>query len=340
MPAKEGSVNENQVFWGFHILAGGDSLVKKGYVAVGWPEMGDLAKIGPTRDSFKARVREVYGEKLHIANSTGQLFRFVHEMKPNDVIIYRSKIDRNIHIGRVKGPYRFLPALDAEYCNVREVEWIKTVAATLFSQGALYELGSALTLFQVRNYAAEFQAALSEEKALPAVEEDESVGIVADQVQLTTEDFILKELDRQLKGHPFQGFVATLLNAIGYRTEVFAKGTDDGIDILAHKDELRLEPPIIKIQAKSGSGGIGGPDVKALFGNLGTGEFGLFITLGTFSPQARSFAKTKPNLRLIDGSEFVTLVLGHYEELDPRYKAMIPLKRVYIPQPPEEAGNK
>jgi restriction system protein len=332
-------MDENHVFWGFHILAGGDSLVKQGYVALGWPEMGDLQKIAPTREAFKAKLRETYGDKLHVANSAGQLFRFVHEMKAGDTILYRSKVDRQIHLGKVLGPYEYKPTLNTEYCNVRTVEWIKAVPATLFSQGALYELGSALTLFQVKNYAAEFQAALAGEPVTPAAEEDESVGIGADQVQLTTEDFILKQLDRQLKGHPFQGFVANLLNTMGYRTQVFPKGADEGIDILAHKDELKLEPPIIKVQVKSGSGSIGGPDVKALFGNLGTSEFGLFITLGTFSPQAWGFAKTKPNLRLIDGTGFVELVLEHYENLDPRYKTMVPLQRIYIPQPQEETGQ-
>ncbi len=31
------------------------------------------------------------------------------------------------------------------------------------------------------------------------------------------------------------------------------------------------------------------------------------------------------------------LILGHYEALDSRYKAVIPLKRVYVPEPIEEA---
>ena len=307
--------------------------MKQGYVALGWPEMGDLKAIGPTRDAFKAKVKQVYGDKSHITNSAGQLFRFVHEMKAGDYVIYRSKVDRQIYIGKVNGEYEHNTILSAEYCNVRPVEWIKTVPATRFSQGALYELGSALTLFQVKNYAAEYLAVLSGEPALPASEEDETVGAVAEEVQLTTQDFILKELDRHLKGYPFQDFVANLLRTMGYRTVVLPPGTDEGIDIIAHRDELKLEPPIIKVQVKSGAGSVGGPDVKALFGNLGPGEFGLLITLGTFSFQAKSFGKQKPNLRLVDGGEFVEFVLEHYDQLDPRYKTMIPLKRVYIPQP-------
>jgi restriction system protein len=57
----------------------------------------------------------------------------------------------------------------------------------------------------------------------------------------------------------------------------------------------------------------------------------VFVTLGYFTPQAKS--KVKPHLRLIDGEELVDLVLDHYDELEPRYKSLIPLKQVYVPQP-------
>jgi restriction system protein len=85
---------------------------------------------------------------------------------------------------------------------------------------------------------------------------------------------------------------------------------------------------------------VGGPDVRALFGNLGSGEYGLLVALGSFSAQAKDFAKRKPNLRLVDGAELVDLVLEHYEALDPRFKASIPLKRVYVPQPADKSQEK
>jgi len=45
------------------------------------------------------------------------------------------------------------------------------------------------------------------------------------------------------------------------------------------------------------------------------------------------------NVRLLDGDALLDLVMEHYEELDARYRAEIPLKRVYIPEPAEEAGE-
>jgi len=135
-----------------------------------------------------------------------------------------------------------------------------------------------------------------------------------------------------MKGHPFAHFVAHLLGAMGYRTKVSEEGPDSGIDILAHKDELGFEPPIIKVQVKSSEGSVGDAVVSALYGNVSQGEFGLLVTLGTFTNQARNFARSKSNLRLIDGVELVNLVLQHYEQFDSRYKGLLPLRKVYIPE--------
>jgi len=61
----------------------------------------------------------------------------------------------------------------------------------------------------------------------------------------------------------------------------------------------------------------------------------MVATLGTFTAQAISFARNKSNLRLIDRDALVDLVLKHYEQFDSRYKALLPLKRLYVPEPIE-----
>jgi restriction system protein len=82
----------------------------------------------------------------------------------------------------------------------------------------------------------------------------------------------------------------------------------------------------------------GDPVVAALYGKVDPKEFGLFVTLGTYSNPARQFARGKANLRLIDGDELVGLILTHYEQFDSRYKGVLPLKRVYVPDP-DESGE-
>lgn len=39
----------------------------------------------------------------------------------------------------------------------------------------------------------------------------------------------------------------------------------------------------------------------------------------------------------MDGQEFVNIILKNYEKLDSKYKAIIPLKNVYIPTQIENA---
>jgi restriction system protein len=324
--------------WGIHAGKTGDAdslFLNKNCVAIGWVQMGDLAALKPDREAFKAKVVEVYPDAKPgaIPNNAGQLFRFVHEMKVGDLVAYPSKRDRQIHLGRVEGNYRHDPTTEPGYPNVRTVKWLRSVPRTRFSQGALYEIGSAMSLFLVKNYADEFRATL--EGKIPAVaivDQDESVAAVAEDIEETTRDFVLKRLAQELKGHPFADFVAHLLNTMGYRTRVSREGPDGGIDIVAHKDELGFEPPIIKVQVKSSEGSIGDPAVSALYGKVGPNEFGLLVSLATFTNPAISFARSKSNLRLIDGDELVQLIFQHYEQFDARYKGLLPLRRVYVPE--------
>lgn len=324
-----------QIIWGLHAkhLDAADTLRKKKVVAIGWHQIGDLAQITPSREAFKARYVASYPETKEgaVPVHAGILFRFVHELKQGDIVIYPSKFDRLVNIGRISGPYRFDPSVDQAHPHCRPVEWLKSVPRTQFSQGALYEIGSALTLFQVKNFAEEFLAVLGGDAPSIEVDEDDTVSEIVEDIEETTQDFILKTLSQELKGHPFAYFVAHVLNAMGYRTRVSPEGPDGGIDIIAHRDELGFEPPIIKVQVKSSEEAISAPDVQALYGTVGATEFGLLVTLGRFKAPAKAFARSKSNLRLIDGEEFIQLVLAHYGEFEPRYKAVLPLKRVYIP---------
>lgn len=324
--------------WGIHGGKTGDAdtlFLKKNYVGLGWQEIGDLSKIAPDREAFKLAVAKSYPDAKPGAmpNNAGQLYRFVHEMKVGDLIAYPSKRDRQIHLGQIEGNYKYDTEIEPRYPHIREVKWLREVPRTHFSQGALYEIGSAMSFFLVKNFVDEFRAALEGKAtvAAPAIQDD-SVAAVAEDIEETTRDFVVKRLAQELKGHPFAEFVAHLLNTMGYRTRVSEEGPDGGIDIVAHKDELGFEPPIIKVQVKSSEGSIGDPIVSALYGKVGTGEFGLLVSLGTFTSAAINFAKSKSNLRLIDGDDLVKLIFQHYDQFDSRYKGLLPLRRVYVPE--------
>lgn len=326
--------------WGIHAGQTGDAdtlFSTRNVVALGWSKIGDLTGLPADREPFKRRMAEAFPQMKEgaVPVNASQLFRFIHEAAVGDVVAYPRKRDRQICLGRIAGPYQYRPDPEPAYPHHRSVQWVREVPRSQFSQGALYEIGSAMSFFQIKNFAAEFIAAMEGTIVSPGAGEDET-GPDADEIQEYTRDFVLKRLAQELKGHPLADLVAQLLEKMGYRTRVSPPGPDRGVDILAHRDELGFEPPIIKVQVKSGEGTVGDPEVSALYGKVSGSEFGLLVALGSYSAQARAFAAGKTNLRLIDGAELVDLLLLHYEDLDSRYKGLLPLRQVYVPERIEE----
>lgn len=328
--------SEEVRIWGIHTRD--DALfLRDGVIAIGWREMGDLRKVGVDRGAFKERYAEAYpsAKKGNVSISAGILFRFACEAQSGDYIVFPSKSDRKINIGVIDGGYTYEPSAP-EYAHRRKVRWLKHLPRTSFSQGALYEIGSAMSFFAVKNYADEYLAALdSGFKRAVATDgsEDESVGATAEDIVESTRDFVLKELSRKLKGYDLELFVADLLGAMGYRTRVSPHGGDSGIDIVAYKDEL---PPRILVQVKSGDGAIREATIQSLKGAMREGDYGLFVTLSDYTKNAQRYLDSTPIIRGINGTELADLILKYYKDLSDRYARMIPLKMVYIPVPPEQ----
>ena len=318
--------------WGIHTLD--DNLfLKEDVIAIGWKEIGNLRDVPATREDIKSKYLQVFpdAKKGSVPTSVGMLYRFCYEVQLGDYVVYPSKQDRMINIGEVTGEYVYKPE-QHEYVHQRSVRWVKHLPRTAFSQGALYEIGSAMSFFSVKNYADEFLAALEKgfKKTGLASDDDETVGATAVEIQESTRDFILKELSRNFKGYALEEFVADLLKAMGYRTTISPQGGDSGIDITAYKDEL---PPRILVQVKSQDGDIKETTIQSLKGAMREGDYGLFITLSNYTKNAQKYLESTPIIRGINGSELVDLILKYYGDLDEKYKQIMPLKMVYIPVP-------
>ena len=327
--------NEEKKIWGIHTQD--DNLFLKGNViAIGWKEMGDLRLIDANRDAFKDKYIQTYPDvkRGSIATAAGMLYRFCYEVQVGDYVVFPSKSNREVNIGEVDSDYIYDPS-QPEYVQTRKVKWLKHLPRMSFSQGALYEIGSAMSFFAVKNYADEYLAALDKsfKKATAANDEDITVGATAEGIIENTKDFILKELSRQLKGYDLEQFVADLLRAMGYRTTVSPQGGDSGIDITAYKDEL---PPRILVQVKSQDSDIREATIQSLKGAMREGDYGLFVTLSNYTKNAQKYLDSTPIIRGINGTELVDLVLKYYEDLSEKYRKIIPLKMVYIPVPKEE----
>lgn len=313
--------------------------LKENFIAIGWDEMGDMSGL-KTRNEFRKAYKKAFPDATPGQLRTyGQPYRFVHEMKIGDPVVYPIKPTREIAIGKIIGEYEYKTddeELRLQYPNYRKVEWIRTVPRTAFSQAALYSFGAFSTVSTSDDYLEEVVNLIKHKKDIEEKEIEEQIDEAGEEEEnlfdtavLQTEDYLLKQWIRT--GHEFEHVVAAVLEAIGYTTKVTQASGDHGIDIIAHPDRLGLKRPYVKVQVKSGISSISGPVVSQLKGSLQTGEQGMVVSLGNFTKDALSIARNTSDLVLIDGQEFVRLFLDYYDRLDARWQSRFPLKRVYVP---------
>ena len=333
--------------WGIHNDTLGAELVQEGFISIGWEEMPDLLTVPGGRDGLKELVRRTYPQLKPGAVPVwaGTLHRFASELQVGDLVVAPYKPDSTLNFGVVEGDYEYHPDV-AKHPHRRRVRWQRTgVARGLFPQTALHEIGSAVTLFQVKRHDQVFRSFLTTESeesfvaetTLPPppasddeVEADAESEINADRIEQHTRDFIVKSLLTELSHEEFEHFTADLLRTLGYQARVTSFSADGGIDVLAHRDPLGLEPPLIKVQCKHTTAAQGRPDVQRLIGTLSSGELGLFVTLGSFSAEAVALERERHNLRLLSGSDITRLTLEHHADLPRRWREVLPLRPLLV----------
>lgn len=331
---------DTRKIWAVRAGAAGQAdtlFIEKCQIAISSADVDDdVGALPPSRRAFRDMVARLTGgaNPESVPVRAGQLYRFVHEMRIGDHVIYPRKSDRTLHWGVVEGPYVYENDGDGAFAHRRAVSWRSVASRDLFTQGALYELGSALTLFEIRAFADEFRSRfLQKDPIVPGDlgAPDESEANVVRDINETTNDFIAKKLRTDFKGLPLEPFVAELFRAMGYRAHATRAVRDDGIDVIAHRDELGIEPPIIKIQVKTNEANIGAETVKAFYAMVQERDVGIFITTGGFTASAREFSRTKGNLKLVTGIELIDLIQKYYDNLALKYRQQIPLRRVLVP---------
>lgn len=328
--------------WGLHNnRIDAATLVQEGFISIGWDAMGDLREVGDDQERMKLALAERHPTRKSgsVPVAAGVLRRFAFLAQEGDYVIAPNKQDRTINIGRIAGPYEFHPDADT-HSHRRRVDWLRTgIPRSDFTQSALNEIGSAVTMFRVSRHTQEFLAAVGHEAAArpvpPVTETEPEVDEVEDEpnaakVEQYTQDFVLKLLHTDLSHEEFEHFTADLLRAMGYRARVTQFVADGGVDVLVHKDQLGLEPGLIKVQCKHTTKSHGNADVNQLAGTLGHGEVGLFVTLGSFSAAALAIERQRSDIRLMSGSELVELTLEHYGKLPNTWRSRIPLRRIYV----------
>ena len=118
---------------------------------------------------------------------------------------------------------------------------------------------------------------------------------------------------------------------MGYSTQVTSPGPDRGTDIVASRDPLAVEPPIIRVQVKARPNGrSSASEIRELAGVLDPGDRGVFVSTGGFSREAEADARAR-RMTLIDAERLQELLVECYDRLDQDTKSLVPLRRLYFP---------
>ena len=279
-----------------------------------------------------------------VRNHAGQLWRFAHDIRQDDLVILPLKRTSQIAIGRVSGPYRYGLVKDVPR-HTRPVTWVvNDLPRTTFQQDLLNSFGAFLTVCNIsRNRAVErVQAVLRDgvdpgfsagsKPARPDPEPGEEPDSIPDILQ-SAHDQIVHEIQSKFRGHSLTSLVAAVLRADGWETEESPPGPDGGVDILAGRGPLGLDQPRLCVQVKSQVDPANVTVYRTLQGTMQSfkAEQGLLVCWGGFNRAVlRESRQAHFTVRLWDSSDLVEAIYRTYKSLPEEIQAELPLKRVWM----------
>ena len=98
-----------------------DDFYKRGVMAIGWNEIGDLS-LFKNKSEIKEAMKTIYGPNLSYQNATHATWQFANEMKVGDIIFVKKGRSQLIGRGIVTSDY-FYDSEAEEYNHIRTVNW-------------------------------------------------------------------------------------------------------------------------------------------------------------------------------------------------------------------------
>jgi restriction system protein len=132
-------------------------FLERSVIGIGWGEVGDLSSY-PDRDALKAAYRGAFPSSSdpHVHTQVGQLWAFGARMQPGDIVVVPFLTRREIAIGEIRGPYRWLSDGDADMRHVRDVEWfVADLPREAFDVDLLHSFGGSMSICSVTRNGAE-----------------------------------------------------------------------------------------------------------------------------------------------------------------------------------------
>lgn len=311
---------------------------EKGYVAIGWNDLGDLTDI-KSQEDIKALYRRVYpGERPgQISAGAAMVNKFRGVITKGDKIASYDPSKREYLVGSVESDYHYNPGEIRDYNHLRRVRWIGRVSRDALSPSSRNSLGSIQALFELsEDVAKELMANISGQPTLLREEESHEEKVELGQIKEDTiarAHELIKDKLLDLADDEMEQMTAAILRAMGYKPKVMPKGPDRGVDVLASPDGLGLEEPRIKVEVKHRSKTqIGAQEVRSFLGGLRDGDRALYVSTGGFSKEAKYEAdRAKHPITLVDLNDLAILIVNHYENFDVEGRVLMPLVRIYWP---------
>ena len=179
--------------------------------------------------------------------------------------------------------------------HVRPVKWLRPdVPRTSFEQDLLYSFGAFMTVCNIsRNDAVRRVAAVLDGKTdsgypstadRPTSLQNGEAEPPPDLSQMA-HDQIVARIQSRFSGHAMADLVDAVLRADGWVTRVSPPGPDGGVDILAGRGSLGLDPPRLCVQVKSQNTPADVTVYRTLQGTMQTfkAEHGLLVCWGGFN---------------------------------------------------------
>lgn len=309
--------------------------IDKKVASIGWRELRNPARF-QERNQLVEEAHKTYSDSKPGARiqAASQVWRFINHIKAGDRVVSYAKDTREYITGTVIEEHRYDPTVISDYYpNVIGVNWeSQRVPRDLLSQKTRNSLGATQTVFSVDQCSHEFENVLIHGiNKLPSLNADDVEEEVGNGDELIAQAKVMVEdaVDR-LDPWEMQELVAGLLRAMGYQAFVSPPGPDGGVDVIAHKDAFGFEKPVIKVQVKHRKAATGAREIQQLLGANPIGASSIFVSTGGFTSTAVRTAKHN-GVKLLDLTDLVQLLLQWYEDLLTETKALLPLKRMYVP---------
>ena len=307
----------------------------RGFIAIGWHELGDLSSIS-SQDEIRERYEREFPDAnpAKAANAVAMVYKFRCVLKVKDKVVTYNPQTREYMIGTIAGDYDYntnkIDGGISDYVHLRKVDWIGKISRDVLSASSRSSLGGILTLFSVNE---EVSTELLELLRLDnnGGNKKPNDGVIIDPVGQSHE--LIKDKILTLSDEEMEELAAAILRAMGYKTSVMPKGPDRGVDVLASPDGLGLEEPRIKAEVKHRpKTTMGAPEIRSFLGGLHEGDRALYISTGGFTKDAKYEAdRSNIPLTLLNLDDVAVLIENHYENFDVEGQGLMPLVKVYFP---------